>query len=55
MDMKILGITVSPNVLAVILGMVMILFCLAIAYIFQKHLFGRCRRTVPTRAEDDLE
>lgn len=45
--MKILGLTIHNNLLALIIGLKMIAICLAISYIFQKKLFGKHRRKVP--------
>jgi uncharacterized membrane protein len=48
--MKLLGLTIHPNLLGLLIGMGIIAFCLAISYIFQKKLFGKYRgRVSPAR------
>jgi hypothetical protein len=44
--MKVLGIVLNNNVLAIILGLGVIFLCLTISYVFQKNLFGKYRRKV---------
>jgi hypothetical protein len=44
--MMILGIRINNNVLAVIFALGVIAFCLTIAYLFQRNLFGKYRGKV---------
>jgi F0F1-type ATP synthase membrane subunit a len=44
--MIIFGIRLNNNILAVILALAVMVLCLTIAYLFQKHLFGKYRGKV---------
>lgn len=45
--MTIIGIAVSPNLLALILGISMVLLCVTISFLFQRKLFSRYRGKAP--------
>lgn len=49
------GVVINQNIVAVMIGLAFVLTCLSVAYFFQKYLFARYHKKVPTRTEDDRE